>query len=255
MRHVELESILNHRSTGSSKNMNGDALTKASAPLTDRAFEPADPNVFTQPRGAANAEQPLPTFDEAFPQEPKQAAAPTAASAKQLPTFDEAFPETADEGLHDPFPETADEGPHDPFPEEPANDAVNDAARRKAAGIMGPLKGAVMPGPVGDWIFGNTRHSSLARIMAAFGHTVHEDVGDWGKNLYMSDETAKNLKEIGFFNDYVDGQASLFKTSIETLARSGALLVNTEIYGVPAILHRPSSAIVEAGEQAEGEAP
>lgn len=117
------------------------------------------------------------------------------------------------------------------------------------AGIVGPIKGAVAPGPVGDWIFGNTQHSSLARIMNAFGATVAQDVSG---RLAMSDETREYLKKRGIFNDYVNGQASLLKANAETLARSGAVIVNGAIYGVPAVFHGLQDAVFEAGQQAEG---
>ena len=132
---------------------------------------------------------------------------------------------------HDPFPEDQ----HEPFPETPPKR---------------PLTGAIAPGPVGDWIFGDTKHSSLARIMHAFGASVYEDASKWG----MSDETKDHLRKKGVFNDYVAGQHSLLKANAETLLRSGAVAVNTAMYGIPALFHGAQEAVVEAGEQTKGTA-
>lgn len=165
---------------------------------------------------------------------------PTPDTSVAPPSGDEMFPDRP--GETEMFPDRPGEGVPD----------RNDEPQRRAAGILGPLKGAVAPGPVGDWIFGNTQHSSLARIMAAFGNTVGEDVGESGKNLGMSEDTAKWLKDKGVFNDYVKGQSSLLRMWNETFLRAGAVGVNTAIYGVPAVWHGLQDAVMEAGEQAEG---
>ena len=117
-----------------------------------------------------------------------------------------------------------------------------------------PITGAVAPGPVGDWIFGNKDHSSLARISDAFGATVDQDIGHYGEKLGLSEETSKYLRDKGYFNDYVQGQHNIGKAFNEVLLRSGAILVNTAIYGVPAVWHGLQEAVMEAGQQTEGTA-
>lgn len=110
------------------------------------------------------------------------------------------------------------------------------------------VTGTVAPGPLGDWLFGNTQQSSLARIMHAFGSGVDE-AADHGKKLLMSDETAEYLRKHGIFNDYVNGQSSVLKAYNETFLRSGAVVVNTAIHGVPAVVHGLQEAAVEIGQQ------
>jgi hypothetical protein len=152
---------------------------------------------------------------------------------------------TAEDDLG-PRPElpTAEEdlGPRPKLPD--VNEVLPEQPQRR------PVTGTVAPGPLGDWLFGDTRQSSLARIMHAFGETVHQDVGDWGDKLAMSEDTKKFLRDKGVFNDYVNGQASVLKSYNETFLRSAAVAVNTALYGVPAVIHGAQEAVAEAGRQA-----
>jgi hypothetical protein len=171
----------------------------------------------------SDAPPPVPTLDEAFPdepapkapsREPRADALPGAAAAgeKPLPTLDEAFPDT-------------------PPPR--------------------PITGALAPGPFGDFVFGDTKRSSLARIMEAFGAGVVEAFPD---KLDLSDETQQQLRDFGIFNDYVKGHHSLLKAFNETLLRHSAVAINTAFYGVPAIIHGGQEAVMEAGTEAENTA-
>ena len=168
----------------------------------------------------------LPDVDAMFPDHGAKPAA-GAASSGDLPDVDEMFPES---------------GPRRVAP-----------GLRAISGLAGVAVGnpSAPIGPFADWLFSDKDHSSLARVADAFGGGFMETIGEGGSNLAISPKFEKEARDLGMWNDYAKGHNSLIKSFNESLMRSGAILVNGALYGVPALIHGGQEAVVEASKQAE----
>lgn len=174
--------------------------------MTDRAFEPANPDPFTQAAAGKTEAAELPYSEDMFPEKPN-AAKP--AQPNEVPYSEYVFPDKP------------------------------------------PASTKPIVGPFYDWAFGDTDHSSLARIAKAFWRGEGEAVGPEGANLRLSEASEKYLKEKGVFNDYAAGQFNVLKGLNETLIRGATIGINTALYGIPALFAGGQAAVAETGEQAE----
>src|SRR5215469_4304355 len=52
-------------------------------------------------------------------------------------------------------------------------------------------------------------HSAAGRVLSAFGHGIQEG---WGEDYKLSDDTVKELRSSGVFNDYQTGRTSLVRS-------------------------------------------